>query len=108
MGTNYYWHEKEPCKCCKRDYKPIHIGKSSIGWTFTFHGTDDITSYKDWIKCLESGGIIKNEYDDIVELDWFKELVEHKKNDERTHSKEYITDTWVDSEGHGFSGHEFC
>ncbi len=25
MGTNFYWYEKPPCECCKREYEPKHI-----------------------------------------------------------------------------------
>ncbi len=46
MGTNYY-HGVPPCSKCGHGVD-IHIGKASHGWTFSFHGTDTIRSWKDW------------------------------------------------------------
>jgi len=119
MGTNYYWKEesKPPCKCCGRPYVNTvnHIGKSSAGWTFTFHATDEIRSYKDWLKKMESEtGIIEDEYGNIISLEDFKKMIEKKKSSKMNHTiycKEKYRysdqDTWLDKEGHSFSVGEF-
>lgn len=36
MGTNYYWHEKCENACEHCGLNPIHVGKSSAGWSFGF------------------------------------------------------------------------
>jgi len=52
MGTNFYWTKEgqPPCECCGRSYddETIHIGKSSAGWMFSLHVTDEIQSLVDW------------------------------------------------------------
>lgn len=113
MGTNYYWR-KNICESCKR-YEEIHIGKSSFGWTFSFHGTDEIRSYKDWIKKLESEGEIYDEYDEKICLDEFKYLVQARTKAKLNHTiqceKDYrfsSFNTWLDEDGHSFSSGEFC
>ena len=45
MGTNYYTKTDEG--------EELHIGKSSFGWTFSFHATDEIRSYEHWLKYLK-------------------------------------------------------
>lgn len=36
MGTNHYF-QKGPCPCCGHAPEPIHLGKSSFGWTYALH-----------------------------------------------------------------------
>ena len=104
MGTNYY-HRTNTCPRCGR-YDEQHIGKSSAGWSFSFHGTETIRSYKGWLKVLEGGGKIFNEYGDEVTLADFKELVKYKSGGKK-HAEEYPRDNWLDEEGYSFSGYEF-
>ncbi len=106
MGTNYY-HRIPPCPKCGH-VVDVHIGKSSHGWTFSFHGTETIRSWKVWKKVLERGGEIYDEYDRIVPLDEFKVLVMHKAMEKLNHAKEYPDDCWLDDEGHGFQDSNFC
>lgn len=62
MGTNYYLHS-EVCPACGRSDEPLHIGKSSAGWCFSLHVTDEITSLDDWRKeWSKPGRVIRNEY----------------------------------------------
>jgi hypothetical protein len=87
MGTNYYARYNE-CKCCNR-YDEIHIGKSSAGWTFTFHATDDIKSFKDWALFLQNSGVkIFDEYGDEKSFSQFLQLVDGKKYNPLNHAKE--------------------
>lgn len=77
MGTNFY-HEVELCDKCHNADR-IHIGKSSGGWTFSFQATETIRSYADWLKVLDGGGRIVDEYGSEYTLDEFKKLVEAKR-----------------------------
>jgi len=123
MGTNYYL-EREVCPTCGHAKGYFHIGKSSYGWTFTFHGFrgpydfeeigQPILSYKDWLEVLPSG-IIKDEYGDEISLEKFKELVEEKKNAKKNHTiycrkscpEHAKRDCWLDEDGNSFSSGEF-
>ncbi len=51
MGTNYYVDPSPPCPCCGRQDAPLHIGKSSFGWTFALHVYPElgINTLADWI-----------------------------------------------------------
>lgn len=72
MGTNFYWYERPPCPHCGRDFKAIHIGKSSAGWCFSLHVDAElgINSLDDWrAKFAVPGSWIKNEYDETVSVD---------------------------------------
>jgi len=65
MGTNYYFYEKQACKCCGRDFERIHIGKSSAGWCFSLHvyPENGIKDLDDWeTKWTIMGSRIRNEY----------------------------------------------
>jgi len=55
MGTNYYWRADE------RD-ESIHIGKSSAGWCFALHVTEELTSLDDWVAEWGKPGYIQDEY----------------------------------------------
>lgn len=50
MGTNYYFHDQEPCESCGRPFEALHIGKSSAGWCFALrvHPDKGINSLNDW------------------------------------------------------------
>jgi hypothetical protein len=84
MGTNYYVMPAPCCPTCGRSDPSIHIGKSSAGWAFLFHGHEDekltLTTAKEWFAHLE-GREIRDEYGCHVSLDDFKAMVERKKND---------------------------
>lgn len=64
MGTNYYWRpQSKVCKECGHDpSEEIHIGKSSMGWCFALHVTDEIKSLTDWRVVWEGEGAIFDEY----------------------------------------------
>ena len=72
MGTNYYWRpESNVCKECGHDpTEEIHIGKSSMGWCFALHVTEEIESLTDWRGIWRSGvGSIFTEYGSLVTAD---------------------------------------
>ncbi len=112
MGTNFYHVDGD---------KRHHIGKSSIGWTFTFHGEvsadselGQVVNYRQWLDRLEASGHIENEYGETVTLDQFKEAVEQKRGEPRNHCL-YVRevhpnrsdDCWLDPDGHSFTEGEF-
>jgi len=90
MGTNYYAVERKFAL-----YRNIlHIGKSSGGWKFLFHGYQDyelewgkphinINSIEDWKDFLNNStyGIL-NEYDEEISYDDFFKFVEEKQKEE--------------------------
>jgi len=123
MGTNYYANVK-PCKCCKKPEKQMHIGKSSYGWTFTFHAVDEwesidkkpINSWKRWQEVLSSPDItITNENDEDVSMEDFRKLVESKKKERNNHvaycrqkgSAYSCRKDFMDDEGNAFTGEVF-
>ena len=120
MGTNYYWRTT-PAKICEacghtEPAKELHIGKSSAGWTFSFHAIPDkdLTSWRQWSEFLVEGalwkrGAIFNEYDEEISVITFRNLVESKMNENHSHAKEYphIDGSYLDREGHSFSPGEF-
>jgi len=130
MGTNYYVHF-ECCSHCGRPASKEHIGKSSMGWSFSFHGTDEIRSWKDWQKVLENpANRIFDEYEREMPFDEFKALIEKKKIERFNHARDtddpdspyyqYMRETygrdcfvshyqenWLDDEGNSFSAGEF-
>lgn len=108
MGTNYY-HRKNICPKCGR-YDEEHIGKSSCGWQFSFHGTNEIRSYKDWMIELKKGEIF-NEYDEKISLDELMKMIESKRGG-KNHYDECIgkydmRNGWKDEEGNSFSPEDF-
>lgn len=122
MGTNYY-HETQDrvayaglrCDKCGAvlpvgsDHRGAHIGKSSAGWTFLFHATDEVRSYAEWLAVLERGGHIVDEYDCEIDLPTFRAMVAAKASAPHNHAKEYAGahDTFLDPEGHAFVDGEF-
>jgi hypothetical protein len=106
MGTNYYARYGH-CPECSR-YEEEHIGKSSVGWTFSFHAPFGIKSWKDWQGYLQRDGItIANEYDEPVSFDKFRSIVEDRGEDLSNYSIEYPEGNFLDDEGHSFSYCEF-
>jgi hypothetical protein len=114
MGTNYYHEPDEAAVCakcgaaCTSCGAVEHIGKSSAGWTFSFHATDTEKSWADWRKRLEAGGVIRDEYGDTVALAKFAAMVDRKRQSPRHHAREYPQyGSYTDPEGHSFSPGEF-
>jgi hypothetical protein len=76
MGTNYYLEPVDAtCPTCEADNsRQLHIGKSSLGWVFTWHGYRgegrpvgrDLTTPTEWFTYLaeETGArkVIRDEY----------------------------------------------
>lgn len=124
MGTNYY-ALFDLCSACKGYGQRLHIGKSSLGWRFTFRGyraqdgySPPITSYKDWLRVLSMPGVIITDgYERNIPLEKFKEFVKSKRSaksghveyckKDKTIGEEYLKQIWLDEEGYDFIGDEF-
>ena len=115
MGTNYYVVPNRPSI-----EKPIHIGKSSMGWMFLFQDANepyrDIPiiwhSYwevKDWLyrnTVERSFYVIMDEYDEIVPFDELIDLIEHKQEQFKDNPDNFTHCRNVD--GYRFTEGEFC
>jgi hypothetical protein len=83
MGTNYYIHEN-PCAHCGRHDEPIHIGKSSAGWKFSFNATIHKT-YEEWKAVIEAAdGKIFDEYNRPISA---KELLDYAASKRGLHDE---------------------
>lgn len=83
MGTNYYAYDKEPCSHCHREYERLHIGKSSMGWKFSFAMYDGLglTTAKAWYEYLsKTNARIVDEYGRPETLEGLKAWVEKKQD----------------------------
>ena len=127
MGTNYYVATNH-CECCDRYDEEYHIGKSSMGWAFSFHGYPDerLISWAAWKEFLKDK-IIMDEYHERIDYDWFVKMIETykapgyinpqtgKKNLQRNDAikkDKYFyghdpDDEWDDEDGYAFSTREF-
>jgi hypothetical protein len=119
MGTNYYWYEdKESVACPTCGYAepgppPLHVGKSSSGWVFSFHAIPErgINSFRDWLALFDSGsGYILDEYGEAIQVPAFLKLVQLKQvnDDNLRHALMYPSERdYLDAEGFSFSVGEF-
>jgi len=128
MGTNYYVASNH-CECCDRYDEEYHIGKSSGGWAFSFHGyrAERLVSWKQWKEFLKDR-IIMDEYRERIDYDWFVQYIEGQKspdfvngsgrknqlhNDEGRKPNKYGHTwfnpeyDWDDEDGYSFSEREF-
>lgn len=108
MGTNYY-ARINICKCCNR-FDELHIGKSSAGWTFSFHSIPEreLVCWQDWYIFLNEPNVkIFNECGEEITSDNFIELVNSKKSARHNHAEEYPEGSYLDPEGNSFSNGEF-
>ena len=126
MGTNYYVATNH-CECCKRYDEEFHIGKSSMGWAFSFRGypTFKLESWKQWKEFLKDKTIM-DEYGDSMTYDSFVDMVEtykapgyinpHNGRKNQLHNEAGKKDKypwfnpeydWDDEDGYSFSSREF-
>ena len=95
MGTNYYVVRNRPTTC-----RPIHVGKSSLGWLFCFQFQNDpwcdppvvwksYDQVKEWLyknTVEKKEFVIINEYDEVLSFEDFIDLVDSKQNDDHCKS----------------------
>lgn len=110
MGTNYYLR-RNVCETCKHVGEELHIGKSSMGWTFSFQALSEpfIHSEEDWRSELAKGGAIFDEYGESISHDEFWAKVDSKRKEKHNHARECPSEkTWIDRNGNSFRLHDFC
>lgn len=95
MSTNFYAKFKRTnCKCCGQELKEpqfdsVHIGKSSIGWKFTFHGYRKgecetfpevvIDSFLSWLTFIKMADHLESEYMESISVERILEIIKLKK-----------------------------
>lgn len=108
MGTNYYAKNKT-CPMCGQSTNPIHIGKSSGGWQFSFQYNGgkfytNITEMKIWLADKE----IWNEYGEKIPHSDFWELVESKQtHNNMNHAERFPTKNNFVIDGYSFTDGHF-
>lgn len=117
MGTNYYAVKTRPSIS-----EPVHIGKSSGGWLFSFQSQNDKwrdppivwNTYKQVIEWLyEHTEVTKdytivNEYDEVVPFADFVDMVQAKQNDPICKGNPDNFSYSRNVDGYRFSDEEFC
>lgn len=114
MGTNYYTITKT-CPTCGNKPDGIHLGKSSVGWQFSFQYNGgqyykSVSEMKEWLKNKQ----IETEYGEIVSQEVFWKMVESKQNRKNQNHAEYAKREYPNSshkeliiDGYSFSDYEF-
>lgn len=116
MGTNYYAVRNRPTV-----HDPIHIGKSSAGWLFSFQTQNDRWSepvviwntygqVKSWLykhTVLDKDFVIMNEYDEIVSFEEFFDIVDTKQADEYSRSNPDNFSYAKNVDGYRFTDEDF-
>lgn len=82
-----YYVKTEKCRECGHKPEGIHLGKSSMGWTFSFQYNGgkyykNIEEMKEWLKDEK----IENEIGEIVPHKDFWEMVEIKQKEKLNHA----------------------
>ena len=112
MGTNFYAVSTIPTT--SYDEWRIHIGKSSCGWLFCFHDCEHFHTFPQVVKwlskyvCEENKYVLMNEYDQVVPVADFINLVQEKQNDShcKNNPDNFLYSKNID--GYRFSEGEFC
>jgi hypothetical protein len=109
MGTNYYTAMKK-CPECGNKPEGIHLGKSSMGWQFSFQyngGTyyKNVVEMREWLKDKQ----IEDEYGDPVTQEDFWLMIEAKQKPEFKNHAEYVKQEYPSSAGteHIINGYSF-
>lgn len=117
MGTNYYVVRNRPTT-----QSPVHIGKSSIGWFFNFQTQNErwyeppivwntFKQVKEWLKKYTVDSkeyVIIDEYDEIISMDDFLEMVERKQNDPHAIENPDNFTYSKNVDGYRFTDDDFC
>ena len=77
MGTNYYARINLGGPILR-----LHIGKSSRGWCFGLHATDEITSLDDWRAVFSQPFVsIVDEYDEVIPASAMIDIITERRFD---------------------------
>ena len=115
MGTNYYT-KTNTCAHCGHTPEPIHLGKSSAGWQFSFQYNGgkyykNVAEMKEWLK----DKAILDEYGNSINNKEFWAMVDRKQNEagNKNHALEMIkskdssyNENVID--GYSFTDAQFC
>lgn len=104
MGTNYYTDAKPPCPTCGHESEPLHVGKSSAGWTFCFQDLPELglTSWRAW-KAYLRNRVILDEYGKQIDFSDFESMVEARQD----LRKDRGAHTTYDEQGYVFCNVDF-
>jgi hypothetical protein len=99
MGTNYYLESRaERCSACGHINEPerVHIGKSSSGWVFSLHVTDEFKSLDDWRAEFAKGERkIVDEYGSELTAESMLKIITERGRDEAVwESRPYDYPSW--------------
>lgn len=113
MGTNYYAIKNSPTT--DEDEWKIHIGKSSMGWMFLFYDCEHWHTYpqlKMWLHenvTIKKEYVLMNEYNEVVDVEDFIELVQEKQNDPHCRNNpDNFSYGARNIDGYRFDDREFC
>lgn len=112
MGTNYYTTEK-PCPTCGHAEEGRHLGKLSTGWVFCFRGTPGIRNFSDWKAAIEhdlaKGLVIVEGSNNEFPFQALLRIIALAAGG-RQQAKDYPDggNSWIDWNGHSFTGVDFC
>ena len=100
MGTNYYTQLK---------YDKIHLGKSSLGWQFSFQYNDgkyykNVPEMKKWLKDKD----IYDEYNEKISYKDFWEMVKNKMSGINHHNACSDDINSFNIKGYNFANGKFC
>ena len=104
MGTNYYF---KPFNVGYGSIASIHIGKSSCGWKFVFHSTEEFKTSEDWFKVLKSG-VIRSEYNEILSFSVFREMINAKRFEQSYGDVEFFCHKYYNDRKYDYLEGEFC
>ena len=115
MGTNYFVRPQCPDPCAHCAPVDIHLGKSSIGWAFTFRAysaegddtpqsvTWPVQDFASWLKLLDLGQIV-DEYGRHGTRDDLLALIEVKRGGRSS----MCGSDFRDADGNRFVIGDFC
>jgi hypothetical protein len=91
MGTNYYTKQKR-CKSCGHKPAGIHLGKSSIGWHFSFQYNGGIyyKNVKEMKAWLAHKKIVDEYGEDILHADFWAMVKNKQKDGYKNHAQDAI------------------
>ena len=104
MGTNYYAVKKKPR--IVKVYDEIHLGKSSVGWKFSFQRQPEYyNNYEEFENFILNNKdfIVKDEYGHVIKPEDLLELIKQKQK-EKNHA-DFKYDQNVN--GYRFTDEEF-
>lgn len=104
MGTNYQVTADPTCDN-PAHIETLHIGKSSGGWKFSFHGIPerDLTSWAAWKAFIADKPVI-DEYGQTLTLEEFTKVVEERWSPSGRNTPHCHVTPDADTKEHGFGG----